>query len=450
MSKEMSSVDLYNELEERFSHQGRTLKKNDVKQLLALMERELIIFGWSSLMNEAYWSCYFYCCNNTQAQNYKILQLAGNAQSFKILNTTERALKSIPAYTASRLVIYLSGYITKGTISENIDNDLQYFFGNFIPDNAIVDEFVQAFQNIDAEIPVHREKMHKAYLSAPGDKPETANPGGAAFSEANKKGPEAYTLEEFEKPDKKKMSVNSTAGDQTDEKRKLILDAVHKDADKIKQQASQKAEKILDDAYKDADKIKQKASQKAEKIIDDAREEAEKIKQRASLETKKNISRANMDGDNPSQAFAEEQQRLQQNFSEVRSALLQANEMIRRLEDSVSETATKKISTKLLELYNLIADSRDSAFVLSKKNNDHELENIAYNMDVFLDMIIEFMADYGIQTIASALGDKFSAKHHEIETDDKQFDPRSAIVKVSKRNGFLWGEQVLQKERVEI
>lgn len=423
MSKEMSSSDLYNELEERISHQGRTLGKSDVKQLLELMERELVVFGLSPLMDAAYWSCYNY--SNHQAQSY--IQHNTNTQFFKILNTSEKVLK-IPPYTAWRLIILLPGYMTKGTISEDLDRDLQYFFGSYVlPPNTSVYEFIQTLRNIDEEIPAHRERMHKLYISASTDKPETATPGGVT-SEADKKGPETYTPVEFGDPDKKEGLGNRTAGNQNDKERQSILDTAHKDADEIKQRASLEAEKILDTAYKDADKIKQ----------------------RASLDAKKNISKANMDGDSRSQAFAEEQQRLQQNFSEVRTALLQANEMIRRLEDSVSETTTKKISTKLLELYNLIADSRDSAFGLARKNNDHELETIACNMDVFLDMIIEFMADYGIQIIASTPGDKFSAKHHEIEACDKQFDPRCAIVKASKRNGFLWGEQVLQKERIEI
>lgn len=65
-------------------------------------------------------------------------------------------------------------------------------------------------------------------------------------------------------------------------------------------------------------------------------------------------------------------------------------------------------------------------------------------------MIIEYMAEYGIQSISSMPGDKFSPKYHTIGTGNQQFDPRSASIKVSKRTGFLWGEQVLQKEQVEI
>ena len=65
-------------------------------------------------------------------------------------------------------------------------------------------------------------------------------------------------------------------------------------------------------------------------------------------------------------------------------------------------------------------------------------------------MLAEYLADYGVQTIASSQGDAFSAKHHTLGKTDIQFDPRNARISRSLRNGFIWGEQVLQKERVEI
>ena len=123
--------------------------------------------------------------------------------------------------------------------------------------------------------------------------------------------------------------------------------------------------------------------------------------------------------------------------------------MIKNLEDTVSESSIKKVSSQLLELFNLIADTKDSTIDLARKNNDQSLENTAYNMDVFLDMIIEYMAEYGIQSITSMPGDKFVPKYHTLKTGNQQFDPRNASIKLSKRTGFLWGEQVLQKEKVE-
>ena len=95
-------------------------------------------------------------------------------------------------------------------------------------------------------------------------------------------------------------------------------------------------------------------------------------------------------------------------------------------------------------------DAIDLAPDLARENNDQNLENVAYNMDVFLDMIIEYMAEYGIQSITSMPGDNFLPKYHTVGISNQQFDPRSASIKVSKRTGFLWGEQVLQKEQVEI
>ena len=101
-------------------------------------------------------------------------------------------------------------------------------------------------------------------------------------------------------------------------------------------------------------------------------------------------------------------------------------------------------------MFNLIADSKESAFDLARQNRDQDLENTAYNMDVFLDMIIEYMEEYGIKPIVSSPGDKFSSKYHTTGVSNQQFDPRSTFIKASRRTGFLWGEQVLQKEQVEI
>ena len=71
-------------------------------------------------------------------------------------------------------------------------------------------------------------------------------------------------------------------------------------------------------------------------------------------------------------------------------------------------------------------------------------------MDVLLDMLVEYIADYRVHTILSFQGDHFSTKNHTLGKTGIQFDPRSARIVRSLRNGFVWGEQVLQKERVEI
>lgn len=146
----------------------------------------------------------------------------------------------------------------------------------------------------------------------------------------------------------------------------------------------------------------------------------------------------------------EQLESVQQNFDSVRQALLKTNEMITRLEKAMSEDVVRKISSQFLSLFNLVADSRESVFELACKVNCRCLGDVVYNLDVFLDMIAEYLSDYKIRSIVSRPGDKFSGRYHEAVPCGLQFDPGSALVKSSKRKGFLWGEVVLQKERVEI
>ena len=141
---------------------------------------------------------------------------------------------------------------------------------------------------------------------------------------------------------------------------------------------------------------------------------------------------------------------VQENFAAVKQALLKTNEMITRLERAMSEDVVRKISSQLLSLFNLIADSKESVSKLAREVKCPCLNNVVDSLGAYLDMIAEHLGDYEIHPIVSQPGDRFCGKYHEAIQNEPQFDPRSAMVKSSKRMGFRWGEVVLQKERVEI
>lgn len=146
----------------------------------------------------------------------------------------------------------------------------------------------------------------------------------------------------------------------------------------------------------------------------------------------------------------DERQMFQGLFSEVRVALQEANDRMRRIEESVSTAMARKVSLQFLELFNLIADTKESTLALARQNMDVDLEKAAHNMGVFLDMIAEDLLSHGVRSVVSQPGGSFLVKYHEQVNGDPQFDPRNAVVKASIRMGFLWGDRVLQKERVEI
>jgi hypothetical protein len=394
-----TSIDLYGALAREVSYRRYRLEKSDVEQLLNYIKQELIISNRSSLIDAAYLSCRLFFSSN-RVPVYKF-----EPSSFFISDSDRHT--EIPAFDAWYIIILLSEYLS-GAITEDIERLLPYFYGNYVPQNPRSSVFHKALQKIDAGIFECRKIMYSHYSSE-----IDATPKGLSSHDSVAV---AHT----------KQADNHSA-------------AVTEDVEREK-------EEIIDLARKQAEEERQR-------IINAANEEAVRIIQRASFEAEQKISTARkkiIETINNRGQSAIEAEQLQRGFSEVRSALLKANDMIKNLEDTVSESSIKKVSSQLLELFNLIADTKDSTVDLARKNNDQNLENTAYNMDVFLDMIIEYMAEYGIQSISSMPGDKFSPKYHTIGTGNQQFDPRSASIKVSKRTGFLWGEQVLQKEQVEI
>lgn len=399
--KSKSSIDLYKNLKKNFERSNQ-FRKSDMEQLFDLIKQELITSGCSSLIDAAYFSCQcFFLRWNAPIYEFK-------PTSFIVSNSSKHM--KIPAFGAWHIIIFLSEYLTAGTITENAEKYLPYIFGNHALTNISLDNFYEELQRIDDEICKHKNMECSSY-------PSGFNPAFAGLSSRDSV-PVAVR--------KQTEDYSTAVTTNTEKKEKVILDSARKQAEKERQ-----------------------------KIIDAARKEAERIIQRASFEAEKKVSIARnkqveLTEASRKQSAIEEQQQLQHHFSEVRSTLLEVNTMIKNLEDTVSESSIRKISDQLLELFNLIADVKDSTVNLARKNHDQNLENAAYNMDVFLDMIIGYMADHGIQAIASTPGTQFSPKHHTIGIGSQPFDPHSASIKASKRTGFLWGEQVLQKEQVEI
>lgn len=406
-SEMLTALEEYNALREEVLGKKRTLEANDVLHLLELTKEELVVFDSSPLKEAAS----LYCSR----KGHRKVRIRNNGNKVSAINL----------FDASCLVILLSQYMTDApTFDMKLDEALPKLFVTNAPtfDMKLVEAFPkllilkgykatteeeeelkQALIDIDAEVLKIRKKIYSIFASL-------------------------------------------------DEERKTIVCSARKKAEQKIEDANREAEKIKNSAIETAQRT---AKDKSKVIVDDANKRAGEIIGRASREADRKLSEAkkrlaDIVENGAGKAFLEEQRSIELNFSAVREALVNVNRTMKSLQDSFTEAIYRKVSTQLLELFNLMADSKTSALELARQNNDKNLADVAYNMDVFLDMIVEYMADYGIQPIASAPGDKFSGKYHEPITGDRQFNPHDALIKESKRRGFRWGEQVLQKEQVII
>ena len=136
-------------------------------------------------------------------------------------------------------------------------------------------------------------------------------------------------------------------------------------------------------------------------------------------------------------------------FGETRKLLQEVNDRMRQTEELLEEKNTKKAYGQLLELYNLMGDVIDSQYAQEKVLRNPQLDDMMENLRVFQDMIVEYLGEYGIRTIASPRGSAFDGKIHEVR-NTSNFYPKTAMVDRSLRNGFIWGSQVLQKEKITL
>lgn len=165
----------------------------------------------------------------------------------------------------------------------------------------------------------------------------------------------------------------------------------------------------------------------------------------------------------PEKGYAREQADFSALFADMRSALSSMTQKMTAMEQQVTSENTRRASFQLLDLFNLIADYQDSLVAArndpsvpaaetetgSAEDADDERGVMIDNLTAFMDMISEYLDEYGVRTICSERGTPFDGKYHEAEGGG-MFDPRRSVVGCSLRRGFRWGEQVLQKERIRL
>lgn len=117
--------------------------------------------------------------------------------------------------------------------------------------------------------------------------------------------------------------------------------------------------------------------------------------------------------------------------------------------DSVTANYVLRFANNLLELYNLVYDGFSYHNPRRLASTDTDYFNSVENYQVYMDVISDALADFGIEEIRSSPGDGFDGHLHEVR-NTSNYMPRTATIQNSVRPGFRYGEIVIQKEWVEV
>lgn len=232
-----------------------------------------------------------------------------------------------------------------------------------------------------------------------------------------------------EKAARKMYDVAEAAEQQRTEQAQELIIKAQEDAQSIQRNADEKASECLKNAQKQADRILENCKQQTEELLAQARAKAQEIKQTA-LDEK----------------YTACNERLKTGMDLVVQQFVQTQEAMRNLEAQFAQSQLLKIFSTFYSLYELIDMNKQALQGLPD-----EYSYICENMDTFLEVLQEGLADFGIQTIISAPNCPFNGKLHAVQ-GSTMFDPATAIIKRSMRPGFVNQAtgNVLQKELVEL
>lgn len=395
-----SSLWLYEQLRQNAVQSESRPTVEAVKQLLGRMERELLIDGCSPLFSSV---AEIYPSRSV----INILSKRYVPKSFTLDSVQEK----IPVYDSYILISCLAESMRGGDIAQQLDEALPFFFSNSPAKTADLSakHINETIQAIDRLIPQRRTALLV---------------------------PKAQTTPVNE------TSSQSAVRTEKDDQKIEVVDG-----------ASESAPDVIADTRVESDAqnpVVMDAQALAEQIIADAEAmAAHKIAMADQRVIELTHAQRLQHSQEAQHTYSEGVYTLQQTLQEINTQMKLVGEQTRKLDTLVTEEAIRKAHINLIELYNLVADTRDSQMERVQDTQNEDLKNSACNLDVFLDMIAEYLADYGIVTISTEPNAAFNPTFHVVPQTMKNYNPQSLIVRRSVRKGFAWGEQVLQKERVE-
>lgn len=378
---------------------GKSISPSELMEMLNAMAEELKLYSSSPLLSAAFHRCSNYFCYEANYPYQKNFQYVPKTYIF--MKEPNFSMTDMSAYDAYMFIFSLSKHLQGNSV--DLEHWPQYFSQKVVPSGASTEKLCKHLSIIDENVPRARSEALMRQTSDP-------------FTD-----------------------TKAAAGKRESDS---LIRAAQKEADSIRAEA----EKIRSEA--------QTRRTEAETLMEEARikmSEAEAAK--ASVET----ARAGavqapvaVQPACPEKTPPRQELRIEDSLDELRRALMSTNAQMRKLEDSILEAGLEETIRQLLDLYNLIADSRDSALEMAKKFQKTDPQDTARNLGEFLNMIAGFMTSYGVTVHTSALGDHFLPKTQEVRQGPAQYDPRSAVVMESLRSGFALDDVVLQKERVWI
>lgn len=124
-------------------------------------------------------------------------------------------------------------------------------------------------------------------------------------------------------------------------------------------------------------------------------------------------------------------------------------EDFRSFSTTLTENYIVQFAKTQIELFNLITDNYAWHSSRAETSQSKDYYKAVDNYRSYLELIVDALADFGIEEILSDPKTRFDGKIHDVK-NTKNFYPQTATIKKSLRSGFRYGELILQKEEVEV
>lgn len=417
-------------------------KKPQVKDLMEIFEcicQELLIYSCSEVVTAAFHAC---------SSKYPRLKLLSGAEWLR--KTVDTPFMS--QYDGECWIIFLKEYIVSQKIRESdLEGWVSYIFENYqskqnlyqnIADSlTVIQEWMirrraeLVYQSTQSGETMHMDAFTHAYSVSNVQRNSRSENEAEILANARAQASKihANAVQEAEvilanARNQESVLLNNIQK-KVDEKERTLMDKLNQDV------AAKRVElmAMLDcDIMLEKNKILDTAQKKAKLILEDAKHRASRLT-----------------ADILDERYKAEQQPVTNGLTALRTALLEINSQMRAMEQTLTESNTQKASRQLLELYDIIADLKDSAAAQMEDDLTGIHGNTMHNMQMLLMLVQDALSEYGITTISTLPGEPFNGKIHEVK-HSRAFDPKTAIVAQSLREGFSWDQQVIQKEWIKL
>ncbi len=430
-------------------------KADDVCTLIETIQKELF-FGFESEFLDA---CYAIWLQSTQ--DMSIADCSYNPRTFRLTcSNAPYALSSYDAYIVFKQLAdavtgedyhataekWLSSYLGKKLVHPNpedhqldalleqIDEGLLRMHQGVARQQAALDEAIRKEDSA-------RKLVQAATAQATEIVEQARNQSATILANSKLLEQQGVRLrQEGEMASRKMYAVAEEVHRQRTQQAQELLDNARNQAGQIMGQAQEDANQLLQDARNQAHTVILDGHQQAAETVALSKSKAEEITAKAKARANEITQQALDD------KYAAQHDDLKDGMDMVVRQFTQVQEAMRALEGQFAQQQLMKIFNTYYSLYDLIDLNRRSLQTLPE-----EYIYICENMDTFLEIIQEGLADFGVQTFVTAPQSPFSGKLHEVQ-NSKMFDPATAVVKTSLRPGFLNTAtgNVLQKEYIEI